>query len=62
MSAADPAGRERRFYAFGWIFFLMSSIAYMATSFMAGDMVGLLGGFLFFLACVCFIIPFFSAK
>ena len=62
MSETDPTGRERRFHGCGWTFFLMSSIAYMTTSFMAGDMVGLLGGFLFFLACVCFIIPLFSTK
>jgi len=62
MSSPGLAKRERRFHALGWSCFLMSSLTYMAASFRVDDMVSLLGGFLFFLACVCFIIPFFSAK
>jgi len=62
MSSPGSAKRERRFHALGWSCFLMSSLVYMAASFRVDDMVGLLGGFLFFLACMSFIITFLYAK
>ena len=43
----------------GWILFVFSALAFIASSLRAGDMVGLAGGVLFLVACLIFLIPFF---
>jgi len=43
----------------GWILFVFSALAFIASSLRAGDMVGLVGGVLFLVACLIFLIPFF---
>ena len=43
----------------GWILFVFSALAFIASSLRAGDMVGLVGAVLFLVACLLFLIPFF---
>ncbi len=46
---------------FGWMLFIFSAFGFIASSWRSGDVFGLLGGVLFLLACVVFLIPFFLA-
>ena len=46
----------------GWIIFILSSIFFIASSVKNGDILGLCGGVLFFIACLVFLIPFFRHK
>ena len=46
----------------GWILFIFSALFFIATSFRAGDMLGLTGGLLFLLACFVFLIPLIFQK
>lgn len=46
----------------GWILFILSSIFFIASSIINGDMLSLCGGVLFFIACLVFLIPFFKYK
>ena len=62
MSSRGHKKRERTYQLWGWTLFVMSSFAYMYSSFMAGDMVALLGSVIFFLACLIFLIPFLPTR
>jgi len=42
----------------GWILFIVSALAFMASSIKNGDMLGLIGGAFFLLACFVFLIPY----
>ncbi len=46
----------------GWILFIFSALFFIATSFRAGDMLGLTGGLLFLLACFVFLVPLIFQK
>ncbi len=50
---------ERRVLIAGWLLFILSAIAFIASSLKSGDMLGLLGGIFFLLACFVFMVPFF---
>jgi hypothetical protein len=39
----------------GWLLFVISALFFMASSIRAGDVVGLLGGIFFFVACAAFL-------
>lgn len=41
----------------GWVLFTFSALFFVATSVRAGDMLGLLGGLLFLIACFFFMAP-----
>ena len=51
---------ERKCQIWGWLLFVISAIFFIATSLRAGDMLGLLGGLFFLIACLVFLIPFFK--
>ena len=51
---------ERKCQIWGWLLFIISAIFFIATSLRAGDMLGLLGGIFFLIACVIFLVPFFK--
>ena len=39
----------------GWVLFIVSALFFIVASLRAGDLVGLLGGAFFFVACVVFL-------
>ncbi len=54
---------EEKYQIWGWILFIVSALFFMATSIRAGDILGLLGGAFFLMACFVFLIPYvFSRK
>jgi hypothetical protein len=54
MSRNSPQ-KDRRFEFWGWILFTISALSFIASSLRNGDLVGLLGGLFFLLACVAFL-------
>jgi len=48
---------QHRFQLWGWILFVFSAIFFMLSSLRAGDLVSLVGGLLFLLACFVFLTP-----
>ena len=53
---------ERKCQIWGWLLFIISAIFFIATSLKSGDMLGLLGGLFFLIACIVFLIPFFKTS
>ena len=51
--------RKEKLQLIGWLLFLVSALFFIASSAKSGDLLGLLGGILFFVACIVFLIPFF---
>jgi hypothetical protein len=47
--------KDKRFEFWGWILFTISALFFIASSLRNGDLVGLLGGLFFPLACVAFL-------
>lgn len=54
--------RDERFRLAGWLLFVVSSLFFIVAGLRSGDVVTLLGGFFFFLACVAFLIPFIRRR
>ncbi len=53
-----PKGRpkkRRRFELWGWILFVVSALFFIFASLRTGDVIGLLGGIFFLLACLVFL-------
>ena len=48
---------HHRFQLWGWILFVFSALFFIASSLRAGDLLSLLGGLLFLIACIVFLIP-----
>ena len=55
--ATKKTSKACRFQLTGWTLFIFSALFFIATSVRAGDMLGLLGGLLFLLACFVFLVP-----
>ena len=53
---------EKKHDLLGWMLFVVSAAFFMASSIRAGDVVGLLGGVFFLLACVAFLVPYFGPR
>jgi hypothetical protein len=54
--------RDKRHDFLGWMLFVVSAAFFMASSIRAGDVVGLLGGVFFLLACFAFLAPYFGPR
>ncbi|MEJ7843317.1 MAG: hypothetical protein WKF95_16250 [Rubrobacter sp.] len=54
--------KEKKHDFLGWMLFVVSAAFFMASSIRAGDVVGLLGGVFFLLACVAFLAPYFGPR
>jgi predicted membrane channel-forming protein YqfA (hemolysin III family) len=52
----------RKIHIFGWLVFILSAFAYIASSWRSGDALGLAGSLLFLLACLVFLVPYFLGK
>ncbi|MGB3682873.1 MAG: hypothetical protein WA990_10365 [Rubrobacteraceae bacterium] len=56
-----PKGSRRkneRLELWGWMLFVVSALFFIFASLRAGDVIGLLGGFFFLLACGVFLMAF----
>ncbi len=51
--------RNHNINLIGWILFVFSALAFITSSLLSGDMVGLVGGVIFLVACLIFLIPYF---
>jgi hypothetical protein len=47
-----------RFQILGWVLFIVSALGFIASSIRNGDMLGLIGGAFFLVACFVFLIPY----
>jgi hypothetical protein len=47
-----------RFQILGWVLFIVSALAFIASSIKNGDTLGLIGGLFFLLACFVFLVPY----
>jgi len=54
--------KGEKYDLWGWMLFVVSAAFFMASSIRAGDVVGLLGGVFFLLACVAFLAPYFGGR
>ena len=54
--------RDERHDFLGWMLFVVSAAFFMASSIRAGDVVGLLGGVFFLLACAAFLVPYLAPR
>jgi energy-coupling factor transporter transmembrane protein EcfT len=59
---AKQESKACRFQLAGWILFIFSALFFIATSIRAGDMLGLVGGLFFLIACFVFLIPLVFPK
>ena len=54
MSKNSPQ-KDKRYDLWGWILFTLSALFFIASSLRNGDLIGLLGGVFFLLACAAFL-------
>jgi hypothetical protein len=52
--------KDSRYEFWGWILFTVSALFFIVSSLRNGDMIGLLGGVFFLLACVAFLAAYFG--
>jgi F0F1-type ATP synthase assembly protein I len=57
--SAREAQLVRKIQIFGWLIFILSAFAFIASSWRSGDAFGLAGSLLFLLACLVFLVPYF---
>ena len=57
----DFARFDRKCHLWGWGLFVFSALFFIAASWRAGDLVGMVGGVLFLVACFAFLAPFFRS-
>ena len=50
--------KVRRYDLWGWLLFVVSALFFIVSSIRNGDIVGLLGGVFFLLACVAFLVSY----
>src|SRR6202041_3116885 len=53
---------ERNYQLLGWALFIISAIGFIASSIRSGDILGLIGGIFFLLACFAFLVPLFRSN
>ena len=54
--------KGRRYELWGWLLFVISALFFIASSIRNGDMIGLLGGVFFLLACVAFLASYIGVR
>jgi hypothetical protein len=52
--------KGKRYELWGWILFTISALFFIVSSLRNGDIVGLLGGVFFLLACAAFLAAYFG--
>ena len=51
--------RNENFNLIGWGLFVLSATSFIVSSLRSGDMWGLTGAVIFFVACIVFLVPYF---
>ena len=54
--------KNRNYDLWGWLLFVISALFFVASSIRNGDMIGLLGGVFFLLACVVFLASYMDVR
>jgi hypothetical protein len=54
--------KNRNYDLWGWLLFVISALFFVASSIRNGDMIGLLGGVFFLLACVVFLAAYIGVR
>ena len=54
--------KVKRYELWGWILFTLSALFFIVSSLRNGDIVGLLGGVFFLLACAVFLVSYFGVN
>ena len=54
--------KDKRYDLWGWVLFTLSALFFIVSSLRNGDIVGLLGGVFFLLACVAFLAPYIGTR
>ena len=52
---SNGSQKDKNHDLLGWLLFVISALFFMVSSIRNGDMIGLLGGIFFLLACVAFL-------
>jgi hypothetical protein len=52
--------KGKRYELWGWILFTISALFFIVSSLRNGDIIGLLGGVFFLLACAAFLAAYFG--
>ena len=61
MSKNSPQ-KDKRHDLWGWILFTLSALFFIASSLRNGDIIGLLGGVFFLLACAAFLASYIGTN
>ena len=54
--------KDKKHDLWGWLLFVISALFFIASSIRNGDMIGLLGGIFFLLACVVFLASYTGVR
>jgi hypothetical protein len=54
--------KNKNYDLWGWLLFVISALFFVASSIRNGDMIGLLGGVFFLLACVVFLASYIGVR
>ncbi len=54
----NGVGQGKTYDLWGWLLFVVSALFFIASSIRDGDIIGLLGGVFFLLACIVFLASF----
>ncbi|MGI9373507.1 MAG: cytochrome oxidase subunit III [Hyphomicrobiales bacterium] len=49
---------DRQCVIAGWVLFILSALGFIISSLRSGDMPSLIGGVLFLVACIVFLVPY----
>jgi hypothetical protein len=52
----------KKYDLWGWLLFVISALFFIASSIRNGDIIGLLGGVFFLLACVAFLTSYIGVR
>ena len=58
----NGARKGKKYEIWGWLLFVISALFFIASSIRNGDMIGLLGGVFFLLACAAFLASYTGVR
>ncbi|CAN5678997.1 hypothetical protein BH18ACT11_BH18ACT11_29150 [soil metagenome] len=53
---------DKSYDLWGWLLFVISALFFIVSSIRNGDVIGLLGGVIFFLACMAFLASYVGVR
>ncbi|MDP6043712.1 MAG: hypothetical protein QF906_00780 [Dehalococcoidales bacterium] len=60
--STDDKDWEKKLHLSGWILFLVCALLFIASGLSNGDLMSLVGSFIFLAGCVVFIIPLLAKR